>query len=318
MRGVAVKRLVPCRLSTVELFCKAAETRSFTAAAETLGSTPSAVSKAVSRLENRLGVKLFQRTTRAIRLTEDGSAYYETCRQALSQIEEVEVALTRGQTNPRGTLRLSLPVTYGLKRVVPLIPRYVERYRGQVNVEVNLSNEIKDFIAEGFDLSVRLGKVSDSRLVARALHDANLCVVGAPDYVRRHGLPKTPDDLLKHRCVALTLPDTGRPIPWVFSDRGETWETKPPGSLSFDDPMAALTAALNGAGFVRLLDFTVENEVRAGRLVEVLADYRPPPQSVSAVYPYNRHLSAKVRTFVDFLVDSARETSTLHHAELAV
>src|SRR5436309_9562462 len=141
MRGVAVKRRVPCRLSTVELFCKAAETRSFTAAGETLGSTPSAVSKAVSRLENRLGVKLFQRTTRAIRLTEDGSAYYETCRQALSQIEEVEVALTRGQTNPRGTLRLSLPVTYGLKRVVPLIPRYVERYRGQVNVEVNLSNE---------------------------------------------------------------------------------------------------------------------------------------------------------------------------------
>lgn len=296
------------RLGTVEQFCEAAKKLSFTAAAESLGTTPSAISKAVGRLEDQLGAKLFQRSTRSIRLTDDGRAYYETCQQALTQIEEAGEALGRGRISPRGTLRVSLPFSYGIKRIVPLMPRYVERYGEQVKVMLSLSNSKTDFISDDFDLSVRLGPVADSRLVARPLHDAQFRVVAAPAYLRQHGIPRRPDDLGKHRCVDLILPDTGRPIPWQFCEAGRCWNAKISSGLAFDHPIAALTAALNGAGLARLLDFTVEAELRAGDLVEVLADFRPPGERVSAVYPSKRHLSAKIRSFIDFLVEAQRDS----------
>jgi DNA-binding transcriptional LysR family regulator len=304
------------RMTEMELFCKAAETLSFTAAAQLSGTTPSAVSKAVSRLENRLGVKLFQRTTRAIRLTEDGRAYFETCRQALSSIEEVEFALTRGRTRPHGILRISLPFSYGINCVMPLIPRYVERYPEVAKVVVSLSNTITDFVTEGFDMAIRIGTVGDSRLVARLLRNSHYCVVASPAYLRKHGTPFKPDDLRKQPCIDLFLPDAGKPIPWQFCDAGETREVTVASTLCVDHPLAAKSAAINGAGLARLLDFTVTADLHAGTLVEVLSEFRPPGISVSAVYPSNRHLSAKVRTFIDFLVAAQREASPTDFATL--
>ncbi|WP_179402724.1 LysR family transcriptional regulator [Burkholderia guangdongensis] len=290
-------------LSTVEMFCAAAKVQSFTAAAAALGTTPSAVSKAVQRLENRLGVKLFQRTTRAIRLTDDGLAYYRTCRAALDSIRDVEDALARQQM-PRGELRISLPYSYGIKRVIPLIPRYVERHHGQVKVVVSLSNALTDFVRQGFDMAIRLGEIADSRLVARTLHQAQSRVVASPGYLKRHPAPAHPDALAEHDCIGLLMQDSGRVLPWTFSEGGQPRDVKIRPGITFDHPLGALAAALADAGCVQLLDFTVDDELRTGRLVEVLADFRPPPQPVSAVYPDNRHVPAKVRTFIDFLVDA--------------
>lgn len=295
----------PSRLGTVELFCVAAQAQSFTAAATSLGTTPSAISKAVQRLENRLGLKLFERTTRAIRLTDDGLAYYKVCHQALGNIQEMEEALT-GHRMPRGVLRISLPYSYGIKRVIPLIPRYVERYMGHVKVEVSLSNALADFVKQDCDMAIRLGQIADSRLVVRRLHDAQLRLVASPAYLRRRAAPRSPDDLQQHGCLGLRLPDSGRILPWTFSVEGKANSDvaiRP--TMTFDHPLGTLAAALSDAGIAQLLDFTVDDDLRSGRLVEVLADFRPAPQVISAVYPGNRNLSAKVRTFLDFLIEAS-------------
>ena len=294
------------RLTTVELFCKAAESRSFTAAAETTGTTPSAVSKAVSRLERRLAVKLFERTTRAVRLTDEGQAYYKCCSQALADIDDIEAELAVGRVEPRGKLRISLPASYGLKRVVPYLGRYLERYP-KVSVDVNLSNEVKDFIADGFDMAVRLGRVQDSRLIAVPLHKTRYCIVASSAYLQRHGRPTKPEDLLDHSCIDLVLSGTGRPLPWMFGDSDSPRALQLPCRLVFDDPMAALGAAVSGAGLVRLLDYTVNDDIRAGRLVEVLAATGP-TQTVSAVYPYTRHPVPKTRSFIAFLTELQKES----------
>jgi DNA-binding transcriptional LysR family regulator len=293
------------RLNTVELFCAAAKARSFTAAATELGTTPSAISKAVQRLENRLGIKLFQRSTRAVRLTEDGQTYYASCRSAIESIQDAEKTLTRHRSMPRGVLRLSLPYSYGIKRVIPLVPRYVERYLGQVRVSVSLSNSTIDFVTQDFDMSIRLGEVSDSRLVARKLHESHFCVVASPAYLRQHGVPVRPDELRRHSCLGLLMTDSGRVMPWAFSEEdGNAREIAIHPTMTFDHPLGVVAAALSDAGFARLLDFTIRDDLMSGRLVEVLAEFRPPSQAVSAVYPSNRHVSAKVRTFLDFLIES--------------
>ncbi|CAB3807289.1 LysR family transcriptional regulator [Paraburkholderia fynbosensis] len=292
------------RMSSVEFFCAAAKAQSFTAAAAASGVTPSAISKAVGRLENWLGLKLFERTTRAIRLTDDGLAYYRACRQALEDIQEAENALTR-HGMPRGELRISLPYSYGIKRVIPLIPRYVERYMGQVKVVVSLSNSRVDFVKEDFDMAIRLGHVADSRLVARALHKAQLRVVASPGYLHRHPRPTRPETLHEHSCLGL-MPDSGRLTPWSFAENaGTAYEVFIRPTIAFDHPLAVLTGSLNDGGIAQLFDFTVEDDLRSGRLVEFLADFRPPPQPVYAVYPSNRHLPAKVRTFADFLFETS-------------
>ncbi|NML35241.1 LysR family transcriptional regulator [Paraburkholderia antibiotica] len=288
---------------TLEMFCAAARARSFTAASIALGTTPSAISKAVQRLETRLGLKLFQRTTRAIRLTDDGLAYFKVCQQALDNIRETEQVLS-GHRMPRGVLRVSLPDSYGIKRVAPLIPAYTERYLGHVRVEASLNNALADFVEQGFDLAIRLGKVADSRLGSRPLHDTSPLIVASPDYLRRHPALRTPEDLHDHTCVGLWMPDSGKVMPWTFGVDGQDRELSIRAAMTFDHPFAVSAAVLSGGGLAQLLDFTVEEELRSGRLVEVLAPFRPSSRPVSAVYLRNRYGSAKVRTFVDFLLEA--------------
>lgn len=298
-----MKDLGTDRLSAVEFFCAAAKARSFSLAAAERGVTPSAVSKAVGRLENRLGLKLFQRTTRAIRLTQEGLAYYRACQLALDSIQEAEQTLTQYGI-PRGELRISMPYSYGIKRIIPLIPTYVERYLAQVNVVVSLSNTLVDFVKQDFDIAIRLGNIADSRLVARTLHTAQLRVVASPGYLSRHSAPAKPEDLREHRCHGLIMPDSGRVMPWAFTEReGSAYEVAVRPTITLDHPLGTLESVLSDGGFAQLFDFTVEDELRSGRLVEVLADVRPPPLPVSIVYPSSRHLPAKVRTFVDFLTE---------------
>ncbi|HSD36257.1 MAG TPA: LysR substrate-binding domain-containing protein, partial [Rhodocyclaceae bacterium] len=223
----------PVQLGSIELFCKAAELGGFTAAAEALGVTPAAVSRAIGRIEERLGVRLFVRSTRRMRLTDDGQLYHEQCRQALAQIEEAERAITGHQAVPAGTLRISVPTTYGHSRVLPLLPAFRARYPA-VSVEVEVSNRNVDFVEQGFDLAIRLGAPPDSRLVARKLEDASMGVFAAPDYLSRHGEPRSLDELQQHASAQFVRPSTGRLMPWVFRRDGADIE------LQLDSPVRVM------------------------------------------------------------------------------
>lgn len=292
------------RLDAVEMFCVAARMQSFTAAAIHLGTTPSAVSKSVQRLEARLGLRLFARTTRAVRLTDEGQLYYDSCQQALDRINETETALTHAQV-PRGILRVSLPYSYGIKRLIPLIPQYMARFAEHVSMEVSLSNAAVDFVRQDFDMAVRIGNVADSRLVARPLENVRRVVVATPEYLRQHGRPREPGDLVRHQCIGMLMPDTGRCLPWEFrSDDGDVSEVAIRPALAFDHPLGALAAVTHGAGIAQLLEVTVREDLASGRLVELLRKHAPPVQTVFAVYPSHRYMPAKVRAFIDFLLET--------------
>lgn len=294
----------PVQLGSIEMFCKAAELEGFTAAAEALGVTPAAVSRSVGRLEERLGLRLFTRSTRQIRLSEDGRAYYEQCRQALAQIEEAERAITGNQAVPSGLLRISVPTTYGHYRVMPLLPAFTARFP-KVTVEINLSNRNVDFVDEGYDLAIRLGEPKDSRLVARKLEDATLGLFASPTYLKRRGLPHSFEELKRHDCIQFVLPSTGRGMPWILR------EGKRDIDFSFEsqvrvheDVLGCVSYARAGGGIFQIYHFIAEQHVAAGELVEVMQTMAGRTRPFSILYPQNRHLSAKVRAFADFLIDS--------------
>jgi DNA-binding transcriptional LysR family regulator len=289
-------------LGSIELFCLAAEQGSFTAAAATASVTPAAVSRSVSRLEERLGVRLFTRTTRQMRLTEAGRGYFEQCRQALNQLVEAEREASGHQVAPSGLLRISAPTTYGHYRLLPLLPGFRERFPA-VKVEVNVSNRNIDFAEEGYDLAIRARATADSSLVSRLLEDTPLVVVASPDYLRRHGTPVTLDELQAHECIQFELPSSGRAIPWLFRRDGQELELQTSGGYACsDDVTAGATLARHGAGVFQAYRFVVEEDLRAGRLVELLQDFGGRSRPHSLLYPHRRFVPLRVRAFVDYLL----------------
>ncbi len=291
-------------LGSMELFCLAAELGSFTAAAQAAGVTPAAVSRSVARLEARLGVRLFTRTTRRVSLTEAGSDYFQQCRQALAQLGEAERLVSGRQSEPVGLLRISLPTTYGHYRVLPLLPAFRARYP-QVRIEVELSNRNVDFTGEAFDLAIRARAQADSSLIVRPLEDAPLVVVATPDYLRQAGTPQRLDDLGRHQCIQFRLPSSGRPVPWQFRQQGREIELATEGDYCCaQDILACATLARSGAGLAQLMRFIVEDDLRAGRLQEVLQDHAGCSRPFSLIYPSGRHLPLRVRVFIDYLVQA--------------
>lgn len=292
----------PVQLGSIEMFCKAAELQGFTAAALALGVTAAAVSRSVGRLEERLGAKLFTRTTRLMRLTEEGRAYYEQCRQALAQIENAERAINGRQAEPAGLLRISMPTTYGHYRVLPALPRFMAQYP-KVKVELDLSNRNIDFVEDGYDLAIRGGAPNDSRLVARKLEDASFGIFAAPQYLARRGTPQTPEQLQDHDCIEFVMPSTGRGLPWLFHHAGQEIDMAVPSRVSLQgDLLGCLSYAVGGGGLLQAYHFVARSHVQIGSLVEVLQPYAGRSRPFSILYPHNRHLSAKVRAFVDFLL----------------
>lgn len=290
-------------LGSIELFCLAAELESFTAAATQAGLTPAAVSRAIGRLEERLAVRLFVRSTRKIRLTDGGRAYYAQCKQALGQLAEAERELTGRQTEPAGLLRISAPTTFGHYLLLPLLPAFRKRHP-QVQVEVQVSNRNVDFTAESFDLAIRARTPPDSGLVARKLMDAELVVAAAPAYLRRAGRPKKLEDLAGHECIQFLLPRTGQRVAWEFRRDGEDVEIETPGSYTCaDDVLAVATLARAGAGLVQTHRFIVQDDLARGTLVEVLQPFGGRARPFSLIYPASRHMPLRVRVFIDFLAE---------------
>jgi DNA-binding transcriptional LysR family regulator len=290
------------QLGSIEQFCRAAETGSFTGAAEILGLTPAAVSRSISRLEQRLGVRLFLRTTRAVKLTTEGELYWKECQLALEQIVEAERAITGAQTIPSGPLRISVSAAYGTFRLLPLMPAFTALYP-QIDIEISISDKIIDFVEEGFDLAIRLGIPQDSRLVAFKLEDAMLGVFATPAYLAKKGEPRGIDDLGEHDCIQYISPNTGRPLQWLFNDEQGNSIEKPITSRMrvLNDALGAIAWVNAGGGLYQTYRFAVVDASRRGDLVEVLQEYGGRSRPFSILYPQNRHLSARVRAFVEFL-----------------
>lgn len=304
------------QLGTLEMFCLAAEHGSFTAAASAAGVTPAAVSRMVARLEARLGVRLFVRTTRQIGLTESGQAYYEQCRSALSQLVEAEREASGQQAIPSGNLRISLSTPYGHYRVLPRLPEFRARYP-DIRVEVHLGNRNIDFVAEGYDLAIRGREPAESNLIARRLEEAELVVVATPAYLARVGKPQSLEDLRAHDCIQFVLPSNGKRIPWHFLKKGVELELMTEGgSCCSEDVLGCVTLARNGAGLLQTIRFIVEEDLRTGRLVEVLQPFAGRTRPFSVLYPHRRHVPLRVRKFVEFLfeaVSSSVETLEPSH-----
>ncbi|WPO47801.1 LysR family transcriptional regulator [Pseudomonas sp. S1Bt23] len=297
-------------LGSIELFCMAAEIGSFTGAALAAGVTPAAVSRSVSRLEERLGVRLFVRTTRSIRLTDGGRDYHQQCRSALNQMLEAERQLTGQQLAPSGTLRISLPTTYGHLRILPLLPEFRRRHP-QMRVEVNLSNRNIDFVEGGYDMAIRVRAQPDSGLVARLLEDAELVVFAAPDYLERAGTPQRLDDLAQHECIQFELPSSGRRIAWLFNGDDGPCEVLAEGAyVCSEDLQGGVTLARHGAGLFQTYRFMVERELAEGSLVEVLQPYGGRSRPFSLLYPHSRHVPLRLRAFIDFLLEKRQGWKT--------
>jgi len=302
------------KLHAMEVFTKVAELGSFTKAAERMNLAPASVSAAVQNLEAHLGVRLFTRTTRKINLTDDGIAYLERSLRVLSEIDETEAALKQTQTKPQGKLRVEIPTGLGHLYVTPALPSFSERYP-DVQVVMTLNDRFVDLSAEEVDVILRIGALADSAMVARKLYDARFIACAAPDYLKRHGHPKSPRELAQHNCIGYFSASLGRSARWNFKRAGETATHSPKGTLAVNNAEAVTDLAIAGAGIIYMLETSLFRAIRDGRLVPVLPDWDTQTMPVSALYWPSRHLSAKVRVFVDFIAELfAREVAQQQQA----
>ncbi len=286
------------QLSGISVFERVAERGSFTAAARDLGLSKSAVSKQVARLEERLGARLLHRTTRRLHLTEVGQAYFERAQRIVADAEEAELAVTRLHAEPRGTLKINAPMSFGIAHLAPALPEYMALYP-EVKVDLTLNDRQLDLIEDGFDLGIRIGRLADSSLIARRLAPCRLTVVATSAYWDRHGRPAHPRDLAEHACMVYD--NLAAPNDWTFQEDGSDLTVRVHGPLKSNNGEALLAAVLAGQGVVLQPTFMCGPALCGGDLEEVLADYTLGDIFVNAIWPGNRHLSAKVRTFVDFL-----------------
>lgn len=286
-------------LTAVVAAIHVADAGSFAHASRTLGLSTSATSKAISRLEEDLGVKLFQRTTRSVSLTPEGERYIEGARPLLIELDALTAEITDSLTTPRGSLRVSVPAAFGRMVLVPRISEFTSRFP-EIELELSLEDRSVDLAAERIDVAVRAGPLPDSaNLIGRKLFDDPLITCAAPAYLDRHGTPKTPDDLDRHNCLNFRNRRTGRAVPWVYLSGERRLES---GLLTIDDGEAVGRAAIAGAGISQMPGFMAREALVSGALKEVLQEYRPAETSFTAIYLDRRLVSPRIRAFIDFLV----------------
>jgi len=286
-------------LRSMQVFRRVVEAGSFVTAAKRMNLSPAMASKHVMHLEHHLGARLLNRTTRRLSLTEAGRGYYERCAQALSDLEEAGDAIGATRSTPRGTLRVNSLLSFGMRHVAPMIADYTARHP-QVVVELSLNDRLVDLVEDGYDLAIRgtTGEARPTSLIAREIARLELVACAAPDYLARHGTPVAPAELANHNCL-LFLPQRE----WSFGRDAALQRVAVTGNLVSDNLDALRSAALSGMGVAYLGTDIIGDDLREGRLRRVLPDVPTPQLSVSAVYPSRRYLSAKVRSFIDFLVE---------------
>ena len=292
-------------LEGLSVFVRTVREGSFSAAARALDLTPSAVSKQIGRLEDHLSVRLFNRTTRRLNLTEEGAAFYERASRILADLEDAAEAVSSLKAIPRGRLRVTLPTAFGIIHLLPALPDYTARYP-EVTLEIDLNDRFVNMIEEGFDLALRIGDLEDSSLVGRRLAANRRVLAAAPAYLDRFGAPAGPDDLRDHNCLVYTY--RAQRHDWHLVDEtGRERVITVTGNLETNNPMMLRAAALDGFGVALLPLWIIGPDIREARLRRVLPQYHWPDSAIHVVYPPGRHLSAKVRSFVDFLVERFAE-----------
>jgi DNA-binding transcriptional LysR family regulator len=287
------------RVTSMQVFVRVAALGSFSAAARALNLSQTMVTKHVAALEERLGVKLLHRSTRRLTLTEGGRDYLTACERILAEIEEAEASASLDRIEPRGTLRLNVPLTFGFRHIAPALPEF-NRLHPDVSFDLGLADRFVDLIEEGWDLAIRIGRLKDSSLVARRLAPCRTVVCAAPSYLKEHGTPQTLEDLARHNCLGYTLPSAAGANRWTFGTEGEI-VVPVQGNLRANNGDALLAAAVAGQGLIYQPTFIVRDSLRAGALVPVLGAYATPEFGIHAVFPSGRQAPAKVRAFVEFL-----------------
>ena len=297
------------RLLAMTVFVKVVEQGSFARAAERMSMSTSAVSRQVAELETHLTTRLLNRTTRRISLTESGQAYFERALHLLADLEEAEAVVSSSTVTPRGTIRLTCSTSFGVPHLAPAIGAF-QALHPEVRFDISASNRFVDLVEEGLDLAIRIGDLGNPNLIARKIGSMRLLACASPSYLKRNGTPKRPDDLTAHNCFTYEY----APVKnlWRFLDRKQNEiGVKIDGSVHANNGEMLAAIAVAGAGIALEPDFIVKPLLESGELVEILKKFRPAPYNIYAVYPSRRHLSAKVRTFVDFLVARFSTTSGL-------
>lgn len=290
------------RTAEMIAFVRTVETGGFTAAARDMGLTPSALSKLVGRLEDRLGVRLLTRSTRRQQMTAEGEAFYNRARPILAAIDEAEAEVAEAGRHPRGLLRLHCGSAFGMHQLTPAIPRFLEAYP-DVELELTINDQLPGIASDHFDLIVRIGALDDSSLIARRICNVQRVICAAPAYLERYGTPQTPDDLQQHNCLWITnLPALRR---WPFDTDDGVRVVHISGNVVANNTETVLQLALAGVGITRLTDVVAGDALRRGDLVPILTDWHHvEPVPLHATYPSGRHVAPKVRAMIDFLVEN--------------
>ena len=288
------------RWDGISEFVYVAEYESFTRAAKELGILTAQVSRQISALDKRLNIKLLYRTTRKVSLTEEGRVFYQHCRGVIDGLDAAEQAVSNLQTKPQGRIKLTAPVTYGEQQLLPLINDFMVQYR-DIEVTAFLSNQKIDLIEGGYDLAIRIGKLSDSTMMAKKLSHRTNFVCAAPAYLEKYGVPYSLVDLRQHNCLL------GTRDYWHFIENDKNADKeinlRVSGSVQYNSGHSLVDAALKSLGIVQLPDYYVQKHLASGALVSVLDNYREPEEGIWAIYPHNRHLSPKIRLLVDYLAE---------------
>jgi DNA-binding transcriptional LysR family regulator len=290
------------RLRAFEVFAAVVSRGSFTRAADALDTSPANVTRYVNELEAHLGTRLLNRSSRKLSLTESGEALYERCKSILEEVAEAEALASSASLQPRGRLRINAPLSFGVLHLAPLWPRFMQCYP-EVELDIALSDRVVDIVEEGYDLAIRISRTGSATHAARKLASSQNIVCAAPAYLEAHGQPHTPADLAAHRCIGYTYAATADE--WHFADeQDQPHVVKVSCVMHVNNGDTARAAALAGLGVIWQPTFLIGPDLQAGRLLPLLPGYRMPDIDVLAVYPTRRHLSAKVRVMVDFLVAS--------------
>jgi DNA-binding transcriptional LysR family regulator len=285
--------------TAMKVYCSVVENDSLADAARKMNVSPSVVSKHLSALEDHLGVRLLNRTTRRLSITEEGAAYYERCKQIITDVAEAEIEVSSAHTAPRGLLKITAPVTFAHRHLTPHLPKFLDMFP-EVEVQVQVNDRVVDLVDEGIDLAIRISQLKDSSLIARRLAPNRRYIAATPEYLERNGTPKSVDDLKDHRLI--TWPP-GNPLnDWHFLIDGVDRIIKVKGAIAVNEGDAILTTLLAGGGLGMTQEFLAGPFVKEKKLVPLLEEIVREDNPIYAVYPSSRHLSPKVRAFVDFLV----------------
>jgi LysR family transcriptional regulator for bpeEF and oprC len=291
----------------MEVFVQVVDAGGFTRAADMMQLPKASVSTMVAALEKSLSVKLLHRTTRSVSVTSDGAAYYERCLQILSDVREAEDSLSRNRASPRGRLRVDSSTSIATDIIIPALPDFFARYP-DIALELGCGDRPVDLVEEGVDCAIRGGILPDSNLVARRVGVLQFVTCAAPAYLKTHGVPRHPDDLARHRCINFFSSKTGKIFEWDFARGDETLVFATPSNFAVNDSVAYMRAGLSGLGIMQASSYAADAHIAAGTLERVLADWSTTPLPINVVYPQNRHLSAKVRVFVEWVADLFADT----------